>query len=656
MRTQNEAPAPMKVFLIALVLGMVPSLFAATPEWVRQAAAQSLPTYDPETKAVVLLDEVAITVSGPNEYLEHHRRVVKILRPEGREEGRISVYLSEHEKVHSIRCWSIDHAGKEFELKDKDFVERGMFGFELYTDLRARTGTCPAAEAGSIIAFEYEVQRHDWVSEFEWRFQEDIPVRLSHVVLTVPPGWEFKTLWGSKTSVEPTKGSGNSWEWTLHDLAAIEEESMSPPEWSLCLRMELVFFPPQQSIVRAAGSWESLGRWYAQLTADRRTPTPELSERARQLTAGKTDFDGKARALASFLQSDVRYVAIEIGIGGFQPHRAGDIFRVRYGDCKDKATLMSAMLHEVGIESEYVLIDTERGIVTPVLPSIHFNHAILAIELPQSINKDSYRSVVTAKSGKQYLIFDPTDPYTPFGDLRGNLQDTYALLVANGSGELIHTPLFQPSANVLARTGHFTLSAEGALSGEIVESMSGDHASRTRGFLLNASQQERSQQLERMLGRSLKGFTLEKTNIEQLDQLQQNLAITLDLNNPGYGQIRGPLMLVRPRIVGEKSFSLGLKPRHSPFQFADTSRETDVYEVELPKNYVVDDVPNPVNVDMGFATYQSKVEVTGTMLRYSREFVRRDVLIQPERTEDLRKLQGIIGADENSAVVLKRAQ
>jgi hypothetical protein len=71
-----------------------------------------------------------------------------------------------------------------------------------------------------------------------------------------------------------------------------------------------------------------------------------------------------------------------------------------------------------------------------------------------------------------------------------------------------------------------------------------------------------------------------------------------------------------------------------------TSRETDMYEIDLPKEYVVDDVP----------------EVVGSKLRYSREFVQRNVLIPPDRTEDLRKLEGIIGADEVAAVVLKRAQ
>jgi hypothetical protein len=153
----------------------------------------------------------------------------------------------------------------------------------------------------------------------------------------------------------------------------------------------------------------------------------------------------------------------------------------------------------------------------------------------------------------------------------------------------------------------------------------------------------------------LNGFTLEKMDIQHLDQIEQKLVISLKLSAPGYGQIRGPLMLVRPRILGEKSFALERRPRQYPFQFERASHETDSFEIELPKDYSVEDVPDPVKVDAGFASYQSKVEVAGSTLRYTREFVRRDVLIGPEHTEELRKFLGTIGADEAAVVVLKRA-
>ena len=65
--------------------------------------------------------------------------------------------------------------------------------------------------------------------------------------------------------------------------------------------------------------------------------------------------------LAEFVQQDIRYVGIELGIGGFQPHPAPDVFSHRYGDCKDKATLVRTMLREIGVDSYYVLINATRG-------------------------------------------------------------------------------------------------------------------------------------------------------------------------------------------------------------------------------------------------------------------------------------------------------
>src|SRR5436190_14403127 len=107
----------------------------------------------------------------------------------------------------------------------------------------------------------------------------------------------------------------------------------------------------------------------------------------KELSAGVASIDA-IRALAGFAQRDVRYIAVEVGIGGFQPHRATDVFANRYGDCKDKATLLRAMLHEIGIESHYVLVNATRGMVDPKLPTAgSFNHVILAIKVPADAKK-----------------------------------------------------------------------------------------------------------------------------------------------------------------------------------------------------------------------------------------------------------------------------
>ena len=621
------------------------------PDWVRQAAEKPVEARDPEINAVVLLDEVKYSIPGGDDIVERYRRVVKVIRKEGRAEGELHVWVGHQDKVLSVHAWSIDKSGREYELKEKDFAERTPYSFILYDDVRVRAAQSPAADPGSLIAFEYEVRKRVWINEVNWYFQEENPVREARLILQMPAGWEYKESWGSTPPVQPQPSSEGGLQWTVRDVSAIKPEPRMPAFRSISGKMEVSYFGPGQK-TRGAESWEALGRWYTGLTAGRRNASPEISQKARELTVGQNDFDGKVRALASFLQTEVRYVAIEIGLGGFQPHPASDVFHARYGDCKDKVTLLSSLLHEVGIRSEYVLINTDRGIVSPASRSAIFNHVILAIELPPSLEAGSYHSILQSKAGKHYLIFDPTDEYTPLGDLRSELQDTYALLVSDAGGELIHTELQRPENNTLTRVGQFKLAADGSLSGEVVEKRRGDHAVYERIALTKASQQERLQREERLLGLSLQAFSLQSLEISDLDDRNKELVITYRFTVPNYAQVHGPLTLIRPRILGHKTFALDQKPRQYPVEMDSATRETDVFEIELAPGYKVDDVPDPVEIDPGFASYQSKSEVDGTRLRYSREYVVRDLHVEPERLGDLRKFEGTIGADEMSAVVL----
>ena len=629
----------------------------SVPDWVRQAAAQPLRNYSPETKALVLLDERDYTVTAPGEYVEHSRHVVKILRPEGRKYGEAAVSLRTDEKVVSLHAWSIDSAGHQYELKEKDFLETGEFDFALYSDYVVRSAAIPASQPGTVIGFDYEIRRHEWINELGWIFQNRIPVVQAVLTVHLPPGWEYRAAWAVGAPLQPVQTGDNGWEWKINNVPGIEEdvESRMPPFLSVAGRMSVSYFAPGQTAATAA-SWREVGQWYEGLTRGRPNPTPEISAKVSQLITGKPDFGSRLQVLTSFLQAEIRYVAISIGIGGNQPHSASDVFKYRYGDCKDKVTLLKSMLQEAGIRSSYVLIDTRRGFINPAVPSSWGDHAIIAIEIPDDIESSTYRSVITAKSGKRYLIFDPTDEYTPVGSLRSELQNSYALLVADSGGELIRTPLLPPDWNTTTRTGHFVLTADGGLSGNVSEDRSGDSAMHERERLHYADQRERTNDFERWLGKSIQGFTLESMKIEQADQLAKDLLISYKFTTPQYGQSRGPLMLVRSRVLDDKSSYVEHKPRHYPVELEQTAWETDSYEIEIPKEYQVDDIPDPVKIDVGFASYQSRVEVQGSKLRYWREYVVRDLSVPPEKFVDWAKLQGVIGADETAAVVLKRVR
>lgn len=627
----------------------------SVPDWVREASTRVVGNYSPETTAVVLLNQTDVTVLESGDYVEHSREVLKVLRPDWRGDRDFAVMMQHGEKINFIHAWTIDAAGHQFELKDKDFTEVAPYSFELYSDIHWRVCQAAAPYPGSVVAFEFEAHRHPWFPEIKFLLQEANPVAQEVISLSLPSGWKYKDSWTETSSVQASHPGPNQWRWVISNLPAINKEPQMPPVVALAPKLDIAYFHPGQG--GTAGSWTAIGRWYTNLTREKRTPTPEIESKTAALIEGKPYFDSRLRALTEFIQTEIRYVAIEIGIGGYQPHSAAEIFRERYGDCKDKVTLLAVMLEAAHLRGHYLIISTHRGLVHPKLPSTTtFNHAVIAVEIPTDADVARYQSVVTASDGTRYLIFDPTDEYTPVGLLRGELQNTYALLVTDSGGELIRTPLLEPDTNKVTRMGHFVMTSDGAISGEVNEDRSGDFAMEERYRLRYTDRRQQTNDLEHWLGRSLDGFSVQNFSIEDQEQRQKALVVNYKVAAQRYGQNRGALMLVRPRVLGSHISPVEHKLRQYPLELKRTQHMTDTFEIEIPKEYEVDDIPNPVTVDVGFASYSSKVEVHGSKLRYSREYLIRDLSVPAERFEEWARLQGTIGADENASVVLKRIQ
>ncbi len=652
MRLRVTKFVPLFAFLTMLSFAVQSPGAVNIPEWMHQAAAQTLPTYPADTSAVVLLDDTTYTVNGPGDVTEHCRRVVKILRPEGRKETGLYVNFRKDEKLTYIHAWSIDTSGREYEVKDKEFAESSSFNESLYDDVRARVASAPAAGPGTVVGFEYDIQRRFFFDELHWLFQDDIPVHLAILTVQFPSGYEYKDLWANAEPAKASPVGPNRWQWTKSDIAAIEKEDHRPSLFALAGRMQLNYFGGNSR--NNTQTWDALGRWYNGLTADRLVSTPEITDKVHQLVAGKTDFDGKARAVSDFMQAEIRYVSIDIGIGGFQPHPAGDVFRYRYGDCKDKATLMSTMLREAGIASDLVVIHTLRGVARQEIPSSLFNHVILAIEVPAGADVSKYRSLFTTSSGQRLLLFDPTDPYTPLGEIAAQSQDRYALLVTPKGGEVIHTPTLDPSINQLVRRGTFTITAQGGISGNVTEARSGEPASDWRGLFQSTNEQDRTKTIEASVSHSLSTASLKNVKLEALDQRTADLVTSYDISSDRYAQVTGPLMLVRPRVLGRLAIGLDKKPRRYPIEMPSTTRDDDEYTIEIPAGYTIDDMPEPMKAESSFASYESHCEKQGSKIVYKRTYINRAMEIGTDKIAEFRAFQNHIAEDENAVVVLKK--
>lgn len=651
--------------LFAVALSVVPLRAYAkdqVPDWVRTAAAQALPAYPPRTDAVVLLEDDSYTIAPDGVKVEHVRRVVKILRPQGRRFGEMSAWFSGSEKLHYLHLWSIGADGHEYAVRDSDLTEGSSWGgFALYSDDRARGGAAPAIDTGAVAAMEYEKQERPYENEIIWVPDETIPVVKERLTLSLPPGFAYKAGWKGNHTSSPVDLEKGRTMWEVSGLPALsmEDTAMAPGESSLASRLDVFYYGPVASpypVLR--GEWKDVGEWYEALAHDRNVPDAAITAKAKELVAGKTDFRDRVEAIADFVQQQIRYVAIEIGIGGHQPHPASDIFRTQYGDCKDKATLLSAMLQAVGIHSTWVMVDTERGVVAKDAPSIMGNHMIGAIELPADYTPRQMYSVVTLKGGKRFLLFDPTWEKTPFGQIERELQGSDALLVDGANSQAIRIPVLQPEQNLIERRSSFTLNADGNLTGSVHESRAGDIARERRTVFTERDAKQQQNFLDHVLAGDLLNFKISDVQTSNVRDLSKDMHIDYALQADHFAQEAGPLLMIRPRVFGRESFPLdrrsGQGHREVAIDLGSTRKVHDDCEITLPAGYAVDELPKAMDVDLGFASYRSKVSATGNTLHYERTFTVREITLPANRYADVEKLSRLITTDEQNQAILKR--
>jgi len=641
-----------------LALGAAPCTAGDAPAWLHNLASAPLPKYSEETDAIRLLDEQVVIVKENGETKTIFRGAYKILRPQGRKHGTVVIPYDNETRISNLRAWSVPAQGKDYEVKDKDALETSITSGSFFEDARIKVLKIPAADPGSVIGYEYQRKERPYLLQQIWWFQDVHPVREARFTVQLPPGWEFKASWVNHPELQPTALRENQWQWSLSNVPAVKTEPFMPPAPAIEGRLVLTYFPRDPSMrQKTFDSWRELGRWYGSLAAGRRQPTPDIRQKVAALTSGSKTSLEKIRALAAFAQRDIRYVAIEIGIGGYQPHTAQEVFANRFGDCKDKATLLSTMLREVSIESYYLFIHSRRGVVVPEYPpSVTFNHAILAIRIPDEVPASAVFAVKNHEELGRLLFFDPTDTVTPLGYLPATLQSNYGLLVTEQGGELVELPLLPPAANRLIRTGKMTLNTLGTLTGEVQEVRWGEPAISRRYELLEMPGNDRAKVLESFLSRFLGGFILTRAQVGNLEKYDDNLVLNYSFMAENYAKIAGPLLLVRPRVLGQKSTDLlERKERRYPVEFPAASLETDTFEIALPTGYEVDELPPPVSVDYGFAAYQSKVELSGSVLRYSRTYQVKEVLVPTQRLDELKRFYRQIAADERTSAVLRRS-
>jgi hypothetical protein len=167
------------------------------------------------------------------------------------------------------------------------------------------------------------------------------------------------------------------------------------------------------------------------------------------------------------------------------------------------------------------------------------NHAIAAIEIPKGYDNPLLKAMVTARTGKRYLTFDPTNPYVSIGLLPSYLQGGYGILVAGNDSEVIELPVLQPGSDSTMLTAKFELDTDGTLKGSVTVTHNGASASRLREFYATNGEKERRAHLEESLGHDSSSFTVGSETVQHVRDLDQQLSLQYEVTASSYAKVAG---------------------------------------------------------------------------------------------------------------------
>jgi hypothetical protein len=628
------------------------------PQWLQQVAAIKVPAYDKEVPAVVLRKDQDVVVSSDGRITTTTTYAVRILTRDGRIfADAVEMYLTKSSKINDMHAWLIRPNGIVKKYGKDETVDRISDPNDIYDEYRLKEIDASAdADAGVVFGYQSKSEEQPLFNQDTWAFQNRLPALESRYSLTLPAGWRATSITFNHEKIEPSV-SGTTYAWELRDLTPIRPEPASPKIKSLAPQVAINYFLADSSA--SAGSkvfenWGQVSRWGTELHNPQAIPDESVAAKARELTASsKTELD-RIRAIAHFVQN-LQYISIDIGVGrgnGYRPHLASQVLAKAYGDCKDKANLMRAMLKAINITAYPVFIYAgDSTVVREEWASPYqFNHCIIAVKVS---DETTAPTVITNELGR-LLIFDATDPNTPVGDLPEDEQGSFALLVAGEAGQLVRMPILPPEASSFDRQADVVLTSEGSITATVRERASGQAAADFRRQFRGLSSSGYWKLIEGWVSYGATGAKVSRV-VPKDNNEGGRFDLDVDFSAINYAQLmQNRLLVFKPAIVSrQESLSLTEATRKHPVVL-ESRAFSETVRVKLPLGFEVDELPDPLKLDASFGSYNTTYAVKDGELVFTRTLAQRAGTIPAAQYQTVRSFFERIRAAEQAPVVLAR--
>ena len=526
-------------------------------------------------------------------------------------------YLNSLQTVEVIEAYTIDPSGKKIPVAKnaiRTVDDDNSDGKSMFSDVKHRIIVFPNVTSGSRTYYKVITKTHTplfpgnyferyWFGAgTEWAHSE---IHLSHdpkINLQV----DYKGLKGGREDDGPNGEVRYQFSYKKEGVRLLEPNQIADSEVSPYIHISS--FKDQLDMARA----------YEARAKDKYKVTPTVSKLANEITKGIDDPKDQARALYNWVSKEIRYVAIYLGAGGVVPHYADDIIKNRYGDCKDKTTLLIALLNAKGIEASSADINSGNSYSIPKLAVLGpFNHVITYLP-------------------KYNLYLDPTAEKATFGVLPSNELDKPTILT--GLLKIGRTPKPNAKQNVVASIVKMKVEKDGQIAGTSHTNYFGteDLAARYRYEGADSSIGERYAR-EQLAAARLSGSgsfkPTQATDLNKPFELDTTFKLDPISNVPGPAAITAPMGLA-PRELETIAFSRSIENPTQPV-VCRSRTIVDIQQIQFPDNVKVTRIPQAMSYKEGDIDYRSTYSQNGNSIE-----IERDLVIQhPSMVCDLKQIK-----------------
>ena len=451
----------------------------------------------PDASAIFILNEANLELFDNKSLLTRHL-VIKILNRRGIDYANVSLPYAKDAPVTGIRARTILGNGTVIPLPDHLIYDINLFpDFIFYSDARAKRFTMPSVETGCIVEYEWTQRLPKNTLLSRWDFQKNDPVLNSTVSITSPNSLLIKhQIRSSGIPVDEEKQRYKSYakyRWHAENIPPLSPEIAMP--MGDFESAHILFNAPESE------TWKDAAAIFYGLAGNRYHPDESIRRLVSELTADAPDQREQLRLLFEYVRDNIRYIAIEIGIGGYQPHASKQVLQNRYGDCKDMTGLLISMASVLGIDVSPALISNwfHGPADTSIVNLAQFNHVIAYARLEDG----------------SAIWMDPTEKYEAFGSLPWYDQNRMAL-IADRDGLIAKTPGSSSNENISERFWSVDFYEDGQATGTVELRFKGAQANELRRQLADIHPRETTAWFGQEL---LTLFPVQKYYVIQIDHL-----------------------------------------------------------------------------------------------------------------------------------------